>query len=113
MRTIVKVKQVNVKAKAGEGTPHAGKNSCTCKAFIVGSSAFAACGRLFAATGGAPSLRLGVVSDIHFLLEPKTRKLRKDWDETTFVHALKYFRETKRAANGSQNASFRKVGAFL
>ena len=77
----------------GEGKTGAGNRSCTRKSFIVGSSAFATCGRLFADMGVAPSLRLGVVSDIHFLLEPKTRKLRKDWDATTFVHALKYFRE--------------------
>ena len=81
-------RQVNVKAKAVEGMPYAGKKSCTRKSFMAGSFAFAACGRLFAATGGAPNLRLGVVSDIHFRLEPKTRKLRKDWDEATFVHAL-------------------------
>ena len=73
----------------------AGNRSCTRKTFIAGLSAFAASGRLFADLGVAPNLRLGVVSDIHFLLEPKTRKLRKDWDEATFVHALKYFRERK------------------
>ena len=98
MRTIVKVKQVNVKAKTVEETPHEGKKSCTRKAFIVGSSSFAACGGLFADSLGmasrkSPNLRLGVLSDIHFLLEPKTRKLRKDWDAATFVHALEDFRE--------------------
>ena len=36
-----------MKAKAVEGTPCAGKRSCTRKSFIVGSSAFAACGCLF------------------------------------------------------------------
>ena len=71
----------------------AGNRPCTRKTFIAGLSAFAASGRLFADLGVAPNLRLGVVSDIHFLLEPKTRKLRKDWDEATFVHALEYFRE--------------------
>ena len=65
MRTIVKVKQVNVKAKTVEETPHEGKKSCTRKAFIVGSSSFAACGGLFADSLGmasrkSPNLRLGV-----------------------------------------------------
>ena len=73
---------------------------CSRKSFIVGSSAFAAYGHLFAAQSGTTAklvsnLRLGVVSDIHFLMEPKTRKLRHDCDEKTFVHALRYFRERK------------------
>ena len=89
-----------MKEKAVEGTSYARMGACSRKSFIFGSSAFAACGRLFADSPGrasraAPNIRLGVASDVHFLLDPKTRSLRKDWDEATFVHALKYFRERK------------------
>ena len=82
----------------GERKTCAGNRSCTRKAFIVGSSAWAACGRLFAAPAGTvaaddPNLRLGVVSDLHFLMDPNPLRLRKDWDGETFVHALEYFRE--------------------
>ena len=73
---------------------------CTRRSFVAGASALSVCGRLFAAPSGtaakaAPNLRLGVVSDIHFLMEPKTHTLRRDWDEKTFVHALRHFRERK------------------
>ena len=89
-----------MKEKAVEGTSYARMGACSRKSFIFGSSAFAACGRLFADSPGrasraAPNIRLGVASDVHFLLDPKTRSLRKDWDEATLVHALKYFRERK------------------
>ena len=73
---------------------------CSRREFVVaGASALVSGGRLFAASAGTaargtPNLCLGVVSDIHFLMDAD-HTLRKGWDDATFAHALKCFRDRK------------------
>ena len=72
----------------------------TRREFIAAGAAFGSMGPGFAvsagtAATGVPALRLGVLSDVHFLADPKPWRLRADWDEGPLVHALRYFRDRK------------------
>lgn len=69
----------------------------TRRGFLGSAGAFGGA-RLFAAApgsfgGGRPNLRVGILSDIHVRFDGKTGKMTGFADDTSYVHALEWFRD--------------------